>query len=96
LIRSSASEVVETLWNLSYTADNATDNWKSLVAFYNCLATKSEMETPENPEEYVSNPAGMKIEARKIHYKYDLKNEEEVLKGASFVINAGEMIAVVG
>jgi ABC-type multidrug transport system fused ATPase/permease subunit len=54
------------------------------------------MLTPDNPEEYVSKPAGMKIEARAIRYKYDAKSEEEVLKGASFVINPGEMIAVVG
>ena len=40
--------------------------------------------------------AGMKIEARNICYKYDVKDEEEVLKGTSFVINPGEMIAVVG
>ena len=96
LIRSSASEVVDMLWNLSYTADNATEEWKNLVAFYHCLELKSEMQTPEDPEEYVSQPAGMKIEARSIRYKYNAKDEEEVLKGTSFVINPGEMIAVVG
>ena len=96
LIRSSASEVVDMLWNLSYTADNATEEWKNLVAFYRCLELKSEMQTPEDPEEYVSQPAGMKIEARNIRYKYDAKDEEEVLKGTSFVINPGEMVAVVG
>lgn len=96
LIRSSASEVVDMLWNLSYTADSATEEWKNLVAFYRCLELKSEMQTPEDPEEYVSQPAGMKIEARAIRYKYDVKDEEEVLKGTSFVINPGEMVAVVG
>ena len=96
LIRSSASEIVDSLWYLTSTADYATDEWKNLVAFYNCLKIKSDMDTPTDPEEYVSNPAGMKIEARSIRYKYDLKKEEEVLKGASFVINPGEMIAVVG
>jgi ABC-type multidrug transport system fused ATPase/permease subunit len=96
LIRSSASEVVDMLWNLSYTADNATEEWKNLVAFYRCLELKSQMQTPEDPEEYVSQPAGMKIEARNICYKYNIKDEEEVLKGTSFVINPGEMIAVVG
>ena len=66
LIRSSASEVVDMLWNLSWTADNATEEWKNLVAFYHCLELKSQMQTPENPEEYVSQPAGMKIEASAI------------------------------
>jgi ABC-type multidrug transport system fused ATPase/permease subunit len=96
LISSSTSEVVDTLWNLSYTADSATDDWKNLVAFYQCLELKPQMEIPENPEPYVSNPAGMKIEARSIRYKYDIKTGEDVLKGASFIINPGEMVAVVG
>jgi ABC-type multidrug transport system fused ATPase/permease subunit len=96
LIRSSAYQVVDQLWSLSWTAESATDDWKNLVAFYKCLDIKSEMNTPENPEPYISSPAGMKIEARAIRYKYDSKKGEEVLKGASFVINPGEMIAVVG
>ena len=75
------------LWDLSYTADNATEEW---VAFYRCLELKSEIQTPENPEEYVSQSAGMKIEARSICYKYNVRDEEEVLKGTSFVLNPGE------
>ena len=96
LIRSSAQEVLEQLWSLSYTADHATEEWKNLVAFYKILEVKSDIQIPENPVQYVSSPAGMKIEAKEIRYKYDLKSEEEVLKGTSFVINPGEMIAVVG
>jgi ABC-type multidrug transport system fused ATPase/permease subunit len=96
LIRSSATEVMDHLWGLSYTADNATEEWKNLVAFYKILEVKSEIKLPENPVEYVSSPNGMKIEAKEIRYKYDMKSEEEVLKGTSFVINPGEMIAVVG
>jgi ABC-type phosphate/phosphonate transport system ATPase subunit len=38
----------------------------------------------------------MKLEAKSIRYKYDIKNDVEVLKGASFIINPGEMVAVVG
>ena len=96
LIRSSSDQIVEQLWNLSWTADGATDDWKNLNAYYKCLNIKSDMEIPVNPREYVRNPAGMKIEARAISYKYDSKASEEVIKGASFVINPGEMIAVVG
>ena len=96
LIRSSAQEVLEQLWSLSYTADHATEEWKNLVAFYKILEVKSDIQIPENPVQYVSSAAGMKIEAKDIRYKYDLKSEEEVLKGTSFVINPGEMIAVVG
>ena len=87
---------MDTLWGLSFTADNATEEWKNLVAFYKILEVRSEIKLPDNPAEYLSSPRGMKIEAKDIYYKYDLKSEEDVLKGTSFVINPGEMIAVVG
>jgi ABC-type multidrug transport system fused ATPase/permease subunit len=54
------------------------------------------MAKPDDPKEYISLPRGMKLEARNIRYKYDSKKDLEVLKGASFIINPGEMIAVVG
>lgn len=79
-----------------WSAESATRDWKTLVAFYECLEVKPEMARPENPKDYVSNSEGMKIEARDLRYKYDAKKEEEVLKGVSFVIKPGEMIAVVG
>jgi ABC-type multidrug transport system fused ATPase/permease subunit len=84
------------MWNIMWSADSAARDWKTMVAFYQCLEVKPEMARPENPKEYASNIEGMKIEARDMRYKYDLKKEEEVLKGVSFVINPGEMIAVVG
>jgi ATP-binding cassette, subfamily B, bacterial len=96
LIRSSAWDVLEHLWKLSYTADSATEQWKNLIAYYKILEIKSDIKLPENPVPYVSQAGGMKIEAKDIRYKYDIKSEEEVLKGTSFVINPGEMIAVVG
>ena len=96
LIRTSTSEVVSKLWSLSSTADSTTNDWKRLVSFYRCLDLKPSIPLPENPVAYVSNDAGMKIEARNIRYKYDAKNKEEVLQGISFTINPGEMIAVVG
>lgn len=96
LIRSSATEIVDSLWDLMCITDNATDEWKNLLAFYHCLNIKSEMDVIADPVKYVGHPSGMKIEARNIRYKYDIKKDEEVLKGASFVINPGEMIAVVG
>ena len=96
LIRSSTSDVIEALWNLTHTADHVSDNWKGLLTFYKCLEMKSKMVIPPNPAEYVRNLRGMKIEARAIRYMYDVNKGVEVLKGASFVIQPGEMIAVVG
>jgi ABC-type multidrug transport system fused ATPase/permease subunit len=95
LIRTSTTEIVSKLWSLSSTADSTTSDWKRLVSFYRCLDLKSSISLPENPVAYVSNDAGMKIEARNIRYRYDAKSKE-VLKGISFTINPGEMIAVVG
>jgi ABC-type multidrug transport system fused ATPase/permease subunit len=96
LLRDTGSEVYHMAWELSHTAQESTSNWKNLVYFYKCLETKPEMEIPWSPEPYVHRSGGMKIEARSIRYKYDIKNEAEVLTGASFKINPGEMVAVVG
>jgi ABC-type multidrug transport system fused ATPase/permease subunit len=95
LIRSSTDTIIYKMYELVGESHRATDEWKDLIAFFRCLEFKSEMANLE-PKEYVSNPAGMKLEAREIRYKYDEKSETEVLKGTSFVINPGEMIAVVG
>jgi hypothetical protein len=96
LLRDTGNDVYHMAWELSHTAQESTSNWKNLVYFYRCLETQSEMEIPPSPEEYVSRPGGMKIEARSMRYKYDVKNDAEVLTGATFVINPGEMVAVVG
>jgi len=96
LLRDTSYEVFRMAWELSLTAEESTSNWKNLIAFYNCLEMKSEMNVPTDPKEYISQPGGMKIEARSIRYKYDVNKEAEVLTGASFVISPGEMVAVVG
>jgi ATP-binding cassette subfamily B protein len=96
LIRTSTSEIIQKLYSLSGNADSATRDWKGLIAYYRCLELEPAIPLPENPVEYVSNSGGMKIEARNVRYKYESKKKEEVLKGISFVINPGEMIAVVG
>jgi ABC-type multidrug transport system fused ATPase/permease subunit len=96
LIRWSMDEMTEGLWDLSEAAETAATGWKNIIGYFRCLDLKPEIAKPEQPHEYQSGPAGMKIEARGIRYKYDEDDKEEVLKGASFVINPGEMIAVVG
>jgi ABC-type multidrug transport system fused ATPase/permease subunit len=96
LIRTSTSEIISKLYSLYGSADSATRDWKGLIAYYRCLELEPAIVLPPNPVEYVSKSRGMKIEARNIRYKYDSKKKEEVLKGISFVINPGEMIAVVG
>lgn len=96
LIRCSVDDVVDNVWNLSDAAEDAVDELKDITSFFKCLEMKPEIRVPEDCEEYVRNPAGMKVEARGIRYKYKPSDKDEVLKGASFIINPGAMVAIVG
>jgi len=96
LIQSVVNDLFNDVWDLSRAADTAMDEWKNIISYFRCEELKPEIRAPENPLEYVRNPTGMKVEARGIRYKYDPDDEEEVLKGASFIINPGAMVAVVG
>lgn len=96
LIRCSVDDVVDNVWNLSDAAEDAVDELKDITSFFKCLEMKPEIRVPEDCEEYVRNPAGMKVEARGIRYKYKSSDKDEVLKGASFIINPGAMVAIVG
>lgn len=79
---------------LSSAADDAVEEWKNIISFFKCEELKPEIRAPEECVPYVRNPVGMKVEAREIRYKYDENDENEVLKGASFIINPGAMVAV--
>lgn len=96
LISWTVNDMCSGMWELSSVGWSAADGWRRIIGYFKCLDLKSEIKEPAVPREYVSSPAGMKIEARGLKYKYDEKHTVEVLKGASFVINPGEMIAVVG
>jgi ABC-type bacteriocin/lantibiotic exporter with double-glycine peptidase domain len=96
LIRSSANDLFEHIWDLSSAADDAVEEWKNIISFFKCEELKPEIRATEDCLPYVRNPAGMKVEAREIRYKYDENDENEVLKGASFIINPGAMVVVVG
>ena len=90
------NDLFDHIWDLSNAAENAAEEWKNIVAFFKCDELKPKIRAPEDCLPYVRNPAGMKVEARLIRYKYDENDENEALKGASFVINPGAMVAVVG
>jgi len=96
LIRSSVNGLFEHIWDLSSAADDVAEDWKNIVSFFKCEELKPQIRAPEDCLPYVRNPAGMKVEAREIRYKYDEDDEDEVIKGASFIINPGAMVAVVG
>jgi len=96
LIRSSVNDLFEHIWDLSSTAEDVADEWKTIISFFKCEELEPKIRAPEDCVPYVRNPAGMKVEARGIRYKYEDDDEDEVLKGMSFTINPGAMVAVVG
>ena len=96
LISWTVNDMCNGMWELSSVGWSAANGWRRIIGYYKCLELKSEIKDPVVPKEYISTPAGMKIEARGLKYKYEEKDAVEVLKGTSFVINPGEMIAVVG
>jgi len=96
MIQSSMDDVFNHIWRLSDAADTAADEWKNIISFFKLEDLKPEIRAPENSVRYTRHPRGMKVEAREIRYKYDLDKGEEVLRGASFIINPGAMVAVVG
>lgn len=66
---------------------------------FECMEIQPTMRNPDNPVEYESarfgNGTGMKIEVRGVSYKYPGKNDF-VLKDISFVLQAGETLALLG
>lgn len=96
MIQSSMDDVFNHIWRLTDAADNAADEWKNIVSFFKLEDLKPEIQAPDDTKQYTRNAGGMKVEARGIRYKYDEDKEEEVLRGASFIINPGSTVAVVG
>jgi ABC-type multidrug transport system fused ATPase/permease subunit len=96
LIRSSVDDVVDHVWNISDAAEDAVGEFRNITSFFKCLELKPEIRAPEDAQEYVRNPVGMKVEARGIRFKYKPGDKDEVLRGASFIINPGAMVAIVG
>src|SRR5579859_1060242 len=64
LVSDAAAEMTNGIWELSSAGWIAADGWRKIIGYFKCLELKSEIENPVEPKEYVSNPAGMKIEAK--------------------------------
>jgi ABC-type multidrug transport system fused ATPase/permease subunit len=71
----------------------------SIQELFECMDIQPSMKIPENPVAYESasfgNGTGMKIEVKGVSYKYPGKNDF-VLKDISFVLQAGETLALLG
>jgi ABC-type multidrug transport system fused ATPase/permease subunit len=58
------------------------------------VGRKSNVSVPENCVAYESNPKGMKLEARNLSFSYD--KDIPVLKNISFMVEAGQIVSLVG
>jgi ATP-binding cassette, subfamily B, bacterial len=71
----------------------------AIQELFECIEIQSSIRLPDNPVVYKSassgNGIGMKIEVRGVSYKYPGKNDF-VLKDISFVLQAGETLALLG
>ena len=71
----------------------------AIQELFECMDMQPSLQGPEHPAEYESESSsmgtGMKIERRNVSYKYPGKNEF-VLKDVSFVLQAGETLALLG
>ena len=71
----------------------------AIQELFECMEIQPGMGVPDVPAEYATAASGMgsgmKIEVRKVSYKYPGK-EEFVLKEISFVLQAGETLALLG
>lgn len=66
---------------------------------FECMEIQPSLKPPENLTEYetamCASGIGMKVEVRAVSFKYPGKNEY-VLKDISFVLQAGETLALLG
>jgi len=62
---------------------------------FECLEIKSQVNGPENPAEYVSNPRGMKLEVRDMSFRY-CEESPPVLKNINFTVEPGQIVSIVG
>lgn len=71
----------------------------AIQELFECMEIQPSMKTLEEPAEYETANSGMgsgmKIEVRGLSYKYPGK-DEFVLKDVSFVLQAGETLALLG
>ena len=71
----------------------------AIQELFECMEIQPSMKIPEEPAEYETAVSGMgsgmKIEVKKLSYKYPGK-DEFVLRDVSFVLQAGETLALLG
>jgi len=71
----------------------------AIQELFECIEMQPSLQQPEVPVEYESDTSssgtGMKVECRRVSYKYPGKSDF-VLKDLSFVLQAGETLALLG
>lgn len=87
-----ASQITACMITVIYYLGRIKDGNARIINFLNFMDTKSRLREMGNLE--VPNRA-FEIEFQNVHFRYD-ENREEILKGVSFIIHAGEKVALVG
>ncbi|KLO15702.1 P-loop containing nucleoside triphosphate hydrolase protein [Schizopora paradoxa] len=96
LYRASLQSVVFTMRSLVASFERAFQSVFFMGAFFAAMMVEPKLSpAPEEKMDYQSYEGGMKIEARNISYTYP-GNSKRTLNDVSFVVEAGEMLAIVG
>jgi ABC-type multidrug transport system fused ATPase/permease subunit len=96
LVSGSVDNAVYQLNMVAWQIEAMSRQWTNVIAFFRCVDMGTEMKKPHEMTRYIRKDGGMKIEARDVHFKYDAESGNEILKGVSFVIEPGKLVAIVG
>lgn len=98
-LEQSSQALFQRTWSLWKRTAMMLHDLLAIQELFECMEIQPAMKTPDDPEPYESanhgSGTGMKIEVRGVSYKYP-KNKESVLKDISFVLEAGETLALLG
>lgn len=98
-LEQSSQSLFQKTWGLWKRVGFMLHDMVSIRELFECMEIEPGMKTPDNPAVYESasfgNGTGMKIEVRGVSYKYPGKGEF-VLKDISFLLQAGETLALLG
>ena len=98
-LEQSSQSLFQKTWSLWRRTGFILHDMLAIQELFECMEIEPTMKAPDNPVQYESATSergmGMKIEVRGVSYKYPGKNDF-VLKGVSFVLQAGETLALLG
>jgi ATP-binding cassette, subfamily B, bacterial len=98
-LEQSSQALFQRTWSLWKRTAMLLHDLLSIQELFECMEIQPAIKTPDNPASYESvscgSGTGMKIEVKGVSYKYP-KKKDFVLKDISFVLEAGETLALLG